>query len=119
MLSVTENAVMSAIYDTCDGNESCMVAPLELIAMLPPKHKISVEKLLEILNSLHYDGYFDLIVGDRKGEKMYVICLREKGFAYKRSASQQKRDFLYKIALAVIGATVTFLFGLILRSIFG
>ncbi len=73
----------------------------------------------DILNALKCDGYFDLINSERKGEKMYVINLRESGFAYKRTAKQRQRDITFKIFLAFIGAFATFIFGLILRSMFG
>ena len=80
-----------------------------------------VEKcnLDDVLFGLHCDGYFDMITSERKGEKMYVITLKESGFAFKRTAKQRRRDVTFKILLALIGAVATFIFGLILRSIFG
>ena len=50
---------------------------------------------------------------------MYVINLKENGFSYKRNAKQKQRDVAFRIALAFIGATATFIFGLILKGIFG
>ena len=50
---------------------------------------------------------------------MYVINLKENGFAYKRCAKQRQRDIMYKIMLAFIGAVTTFIFGLLLKAIFG
>ncbi len=119
MLSKNENEVMAAVYGLCDGTEGCLVSPVDIQALLPAKRKYSQEKLDEILYSLHYDGYFDLITSERKGEKMYVITLKESGFAYKRNAKQKQRDIAFKIFLAFIGATATFIFGLILRGISG
>jgi hypothetical protein len=50
---------------------------------------------------------------------MYVISLKENGKAYRRLAKQKQRDVAFKIFLAFIGATATFIFGLIIRAIFG
>ncbi len=119
MLDKCENAVMSAVYSLCDGTDGCLVSPLDILSIIPKKNKITPEKLDDILNALKCDGYFDLINSERKGEKMYVINLRESGFAYKRTAKQRQRDITFKIFLAFIGAFATFIFGLILRSMFG
>lgn len=118
MLSKSENLVMSAVYSLCDGTEGCLVSPVDILSVMPAKHKISYDKLEEILNALKCDGYFDLIPSERKGEKMYVINLKENGFAYKRTAKQRQRDIAFKILLAFIGAFATFIFGIILKGIF-
>jgi len=119
MLNKSESEVMTAIYSLCDGTEGCLVSPLDILSILPAKRRYDAEKLDEILNALKCDGYFDLISSERKGEKMYVINLKESGFAFKREARQRQRDIGFKIFLAFIGALATFIFGLILKGIFG
>ena len=118
MLSKYENEVMSAVYSLCDGTDGCLVSPLDILSILPAKHKISQERLEDILFALKCDGYFDIIPSERKGEKMYVINLKESGFAYKRTAKQKQRDITFKIFLAFVGALATFVFGLILKGLF-
>lgn len=119
MLSRNENEVMGAVYSLCDGTDGCLISPLDILSVLPAKRKYSVEKVEGILFDLMRDGYFDLITSERKGEKMYVINLKENGFAYKRNAKQRQRDIAFRIVLAFIGAAATFIFGLILKSLFG
>lgn len=119
MLSRSENEVMTAVYQLCDGTESCLVSPLDILSLLPSKRKYDKEKLEDILQALKCDGYFDLIDSERKGEKMYVINLKESGMAFKREAGKVRRDVAFKILLAFIGAFATFIFGLILKGIFG
>ena len=118
MLNRYETEVMAAVYALCDGTEGCLVSPLDILSILPAKHKYNAEKLEDILYALKCDGYFDIISSERKGEKMYVISLKESGLAYKRNEQQRRRDVIYKIALAMLGAVVTFVFGLILKAIF-
>ena len=96
MLTRYENEVMSAVYSLCDGTEGCLVSPIDILSVLPAKHKIDPDRLDDILNALKCDGYFDLIPSERRGEKMYVINLKESGFAYKRNAKQKQRDITYK-----------------------
>ena len=118
MLSKNESEVMNAVYSLCDGTEGCLVSPVDIMAVLPAKRKYDPDELDEILNALQCDGYFDLINSERKGQKMYVINLRESGFAWKRTAKQRQRDVAFKIFLAFLGAFATFIFGVILKAIF-
>lgn len=119
MLNRSENEIMRAVYDLCDGTDSCLISPAEILSLLPPKRRYSLEKIDNTLKDLMRDGYFDLIFSERKGEKMYLINLKEAGFAYKRAIAQRRRDIAFRITLAFIGALSTFIFGVILKSIFG
>ncbi len=119
MLSKHENEVMSAVYSLCDGTDGCLVSPLDILSVLPTKRRFTPERLDGILTDLQSDGYFDLISSERKGEKMYVINLKESGLAFKREAHRRRRDVTFRIFLAFIGAFATFIFGLILKTLFG
>ena len=119
MLSRCEDEIMRAVYDLCDGTDGCLISPSEILSILPPKRKYSYEKIDGILHDLMHDGYFDLISSERRGEKMYVINLKETGFSYKRTVAQRRRDIAFRVTLAFIGALSTFIFGLIIKSIFG
>lgn len=118
MLNKQENEVMKAVYDMCDGKGSCLVSPLEIMSILPEKKGYTPEKIDAILRTLELDDYFDLIESERKGEKMYVITLHANGEAYDRTRLQVRRSVAFKIGLSVAGAVVTFVVGLILKSIF-
>jgi hypothetical protein len=118
MLNRNENEIMTAIYSLCDGTGSCLVSLSDIQSVLPIRKKFSFEYIDSVLQDLSMDGFFDLISSERKGEKMYVINLKESGFNYKRNGTQQKRDIVFRIFLAFIGAVATFIFGLILKAIF-
>ena len=119
MLTKIEDEIMRAVYDLCDGTEGCLISPAEILSLLPAKRKYSFEKIYAVLCDLMHDGYFDLIRSERKGEKMYVINLKEAGFSYKRTIKQRQRDIAFRITLAFIGAAATFIFGIIIKGIFG
>lgn len=118
MLNRCENDVMSAVYCLCDGTDGCLISPLDIMSILPAGRKYSVQRLDDALNSLQMDGYLDVIQSERKGEKMYVIALKESGLAYKRAKRQKRMEVLNKLMLALVGAVATFVFGLILKAIF-
>ncbi len=114
-----ENDVMSAVYSLCDGTDGCLVSPVDIMSILPAHRKYNAERVDDALNALRLDGYLDVITSERKGEKMYVISLKENGLSYKRTARQKRQDVLFKIFLAFVGACATFIFGLIIKAIFG
>lgn len=118
MLTKCDRDVMSAIYCLCDGLDGCLISPVDILSVLPSKRRYSADRVDDSLNALKADGYLDVIYSERKGEKMYVISLKENGLKFKQDAKKKRQDLLYKIFLALVGATATFIFGAILKAIF-
>lgn len=118
MLTKQENQVMSTIYELCREKESCLISPSELINMLPEKLNFDESKIKRILNSLELDDYFDIIYSDRKGEQIYCITLHTKGFAYKRTSQQVKRNLYLRVGLTIGFAVLSFIVGRILIKLF-
>lgn len=117
-LNKRENEVMGAVYALSGGKERFLAAPYDLLALLPPKADYDEEKLERVLHSLELDGYFDLIASDRKGEKTYVVHMREAGLGFSRSNTQRKRGLYFKLGVAALTGALSFLIGMILRAIF-
>lgn len=117
MLNKTEKAIMEIIFDKCGLNGACIVSEEEIKLKLKDK-KINSSKIKSTLNSLSLDKYFDLYLCDRRGEEVFCINLLGKGYSFKRESEQEKRIFIYKILLAVITGTVTYLVGKLLFWIF-
>lgn len=118
-LNRRECEVMNAVFELSGGKERFLVSPYELTAVLPARGKYDEASLERTMNSLALDGYFEFVESDRKGEKTYVIHMREAGMSYRRQDYQRKRGLVFRIAVAAFGAVVTFLVGLLLRAIFG
>ena len=118
MLNRKEHESMDAVYTLCKGQEVCLVAPAEILALLSPRRKYTEEQVEKLLGELALDNYFELLSSERKGEKMYVISLKPNGYAFKRSFAQLKRDAALKMFWAVVSAVVAFLVGIILKRIF-
>ena len=118
MLNRKESEVMNAVYSLCHEKGICLISPTELLDLLPHGKKYSERDLEEVLGELALDHYFELLSSERKGEKMYVISLRENGYAFKRGTLQMKRDLLLKLFWTVSSAIVAFLVGVILKRLF-
>ncbi|MBQ9729731.1 MAG: hypothetical protein IJV80_02860 [Clostridia bacterium] len=119
MLSKTENEVMCVVYKLCAGEGRCLIPPKEVLSHFSRKQKpLTEEKLERVLRALELDGYFELLSSDRKGEKMYVITLRAKGYAFRRLYEQEKRRFFLKLGWAVASAAIAFFVGMLLSALF-
>lgn len=117
-LSRKENEVMRAVFELSEGKERFLVSPYEIAAVLPSKNGYNEEALERTMRALELDGYFDFVPSDRKGEKTYVIHMREAGLAYKRSDLQRRRSVWFRWGVAAVGAVITFLIGLFLKIVF-
>ncbi len=117
-LNRREDEVMNAVFTLSGGKERFLVSPYELSAVLPARGHFDEIALEKTLNSLALDGYFDFVETDRKGEKTYVVHMREAGMSYRRRDHQLKRGLVFRIFFAAFGAVITFLVGLLLKAIF-
>lgn len=118
MLNKIEDKIMCAVRQSCGDKTSCLVSPYDLIKMVGLGSALNQTSLERVLLSLSYDGYFDVIYSDRKGEKIYCITLHEKGFAYQREKLVFKRNLRYKLFVTVFFAVLSFIIGLILKKVF-
>ena len=118
-LSKRENAVMGAVFQLSEGKERFLAAPYELLALLSPRLKYDEEKLCRTLRSLELDGYFELIESDRKGERVFVIIMRDAGRSYQRSDALRRRRMYYKIAVTLLCGALSALVGILVKSLLG
>lgn len=118
MLNKREHEVMRAVYELCQDRENCLVSPYELLCILPYKRKYTIKQLEKVLSLLEKDDYFDIIHSERKGEPIYVITMHFKGNAYERMVQQKRREFYFRLLIAVTSAIATGIIGIIVRRIF-
>ncbi len=116
-LSRRENEVMAAVFTLSQGKERFLVAPYEIFDLLPARSRPDEEKLERVLRSLELDGFFDYILSDRKGEKMYCIHMREEGLAFRRQDLQRRRDLIARLLFAGATGLLSAAIGLLLKAI--
>lgn len=110
---------MGAVFSLSEGKERFLVAPYELMALLPPRMNFDEEKLFRTMKSLELDGYFELIESDRKGERVFVVHMREAGLSFRRSDAVRRRRMYYKIAVTVLCGILSALVGVLVKSLLG
>ncbi len=109
---------MDRVYELCEREGGCLCMPWDILQQFAAKERPDESELQDILHALQADGYLDVILSDRKGEPVYVITLRPGGYTYRRESLQEKRNIAFRVGLAVAGAVLSFLVGLLLRVIF-
>ena len=122
MLSRVETKIMDYVFEKCRGKKTVLISPKEILQSLLPKHEITAKQLDSYLKNLALDGYLEALPSDNKGHMIYVMKLKNRGEAYQREKDEIRtkrlRSVGWKVMLAVIGAGVAFVAGLVIRSIF-
>lgn len=117
-LTRREEEVMRAVYTLSSGKERFLVTLYELLAVLPKRRQYDEDKLETMLSALALDGYFELVPTERKGEKTYVIHMREAGLAFRRLSVRRRRDLRFRLIVTVLCGALSAAVGILLRSIF-
>lgn len=121
MLSFKEKYVMEYVYQKCQGKKSCLISPREIISFVADKYVLFPDELEKIMTNLSYDNYIELFKSDKKGSPVFCVSLKIKGEGFHRELTNNKRNLWFsigsKVALAVLGAVVAFVVGLLLRGI--
>ncbi len=118
-LSRRENEVMGAIFTLSEGKERFLVSPYEILSLLPKKAKCDEEKLERTMRSLELDGYFELVDCERKGEKTYVVHMREEGLAYRRLDARRRRGLIFRLLVAAACGLLSAALGILLKLLIG
>ena len=117
MLSRLESKVLISLIKASKERGAILISPIDLLKIVSAEH-LTLSQLETTLNNLSTDGYFDLVLSDRRGEKVFCITLLEKGKGYIRSESIEKRNLIKRFALTIGFAILSFLVGIILKKIF-
>lgn len=110
MLSKIEREVMQVLFDLSKEKGTCLVSEKEL------RKRVECESE-RVLSALKSDEYIDYLPSMRKGEEMFVVTLLARGRNYPREIRKEKETYLVRLMMAVGGAIVSFLVGLILKSV--
>ncbi len=110
MLNKKEKFVLKAILDLSGGKSTVLLPPVEILKRIPYNISLSKRELKDILKTLEYDGYFELIESeDSKGERVYCIALTAKGQGFDRELLHYRRMVYFKIILTIATAILGFI----------
>jgi len=119
MLNRREKIVMQYLFDTCNNNNGkCLLSAKEISTSIFSKIDLNELEIDEVIKNLALDGYIDVIYSDKKGKTIYCITLKELGQAFARAKRNSKITVSVLIIRTVLLAILSFIIGIILKSIF-
>lgn len=80
---------------------------------------VKYAELPHVLDILDMEEYFELTEAVDGGEIKYIIHLLNRGNRWERDELDRKRGVILKLAMATVTPVLTFLLGIILRTMFG
>lgn len=117
MLSRKEKSVMKVIYYEAVKNDgTCLMRPIDILKGIPYTFEFSHESLMGVIDELELDDYYDYVESEKKGEKILVFNLHQKGHAFYREILSEKRVLYRKIYFTIGGVIASFILSLILKS---
>ena len=108
---------MGAVFRLSGGKERFLVSLYEIIAILPPRASYGEEQVERTLRALELDGYFELIESDRKGERVFVVHMKEAGLSYRRNDSLMRRRLVFKLLVTLACGVLSALVGIVVKSL--
>lgn len=118
MSSRKEKLVMSYLCKVCTGKKTYLISPSSIAEAICKKCVMSTAEIDEIMASLALENYIDFVVSDGKDGYYYCVTLKKKGQTYLTDSKRQKKTMGLLILRSMFLATVSFVFGIILRAIF-
>jgi hypothetical protein len=113
-----EKMVMSFLCSKCQQKRTYLISPQEITSAVSKKFVLSVEEIDEIMVQLSNDNYIDFVVSDSKKGYFYCVNLKKSGQTFNVDTKKNRRTFGLLILRSCFLATVSFVFGMILRAIF-
>ena len=113
-----EKLILKYLCRICSGKRTCLVSPHDIAKEIRNKMVLSVNEIDEVMASLSLQNYIDFVVSDSKNGYYYCVKLKKKGQTYLADSKKQKKAMLMLVFRSMFLATVSFVFGLILKTIF-
>ena len=109
---------MTYLCERCQKKKTYLISPQEITSALSKKFVLSVYEIDEIMVQLSNGNYIDFVVSDGKKGYMYCVTLKKCGQTYLTDTKNQKRTLGILVLRSIFLATVSFIFGIILKAIF-
>lgn len=113
-----EKLVLRYLCRVCVGKKTYLISPHDIAKEVSNKLILSISEIDEIMAGLSLQNYIDFVVSDSKNGYYYCVKLKKKGQTYLSDSKKQKKELFKLILRSMFLATVSFVFGLILKAIF-
>ena len=113
-----EKLVLKYLCKVCVGKKTYLISPHDIAKEVSNKLILSISEIDEIMAGLSLQNYIDFVVSDSKNGYYYCVKLKKKGQTYLSDSKKQKKELMRLVLRSMFLATVSFVFGLILKEIF-
>ena len=113
-----ERMVMAFLCNKCQQKRTYLISPQEITQALSKKYILSIEEIDEIMVELANQNYIEFVVSESKKGYFYCVNLKKIGQTYNFDIKKSRQTFGLLVLRSIFLATVSFVFGLILRAIF-
>ena len=118
MLTKNEKKLMQYILSECQEKDTCLLLPVDMMHYFDPKYNIKQIELQALIDGLVQENYISVVNSDKNGELVYCITILDKGKAFLREEKNIKKNWTMSITKTIILAIISFIIGIILKSIF-
>ena len=118
VMTKKEKMVMQYLCTKCQQKRTYLISPQEIAQALSKRFVLSVEEIDEIMVELFNENYIDFVITESKKGYFYCVTLKKNGQTYNADTKKNRRTFGLLILRSIFLATVSFVFGIILKAIF-
>ena len=113
-----ERMVMRYLCEMCPKKRTYLVSPHDIAIALSKKYVLSISELDEIMQELSFENYIDFVATEGKNGYYYCVTLKKRGQSFEYDLKEKKRNFGLLVLRSLFLATISFVFGLVLKAIF-
>lgn len=113
-----EKLVLKFLCNVCSSKKTYLISPHEIAKNVCKKTVLSANEIDEIMTNLSMQNYIDFVVSDSKDGYFYCVKLKQKGQTYLDDSRRQRKALMLLVLRSMFLASVSFVFGLILKAIF-
>ena len=117
-MSKKEKYVLRYLCSVCVKKRTYLISPHDIAISLSKKFVLSIAEIDEIMANLSTANYIDFVVSESKNDYYYCVTLKKKGLSFEMNLKEQRKTFGLLILRTLFLASISFVFGLILKSIF-
>lgn len=118
MANRNEKIVMNYLCKVCSGKKTYLVSPHEIAQAASKRAVLSIAEIDEIMTGLSLENYIDFVVSGSKKGYYYCVTLKKKGQTFIADSKRQRKALGLLVLRSMFLATVSFVFGIILKAIF-
>ncbi len=113
-----ERLTLKFLCTQCQKKKTYLISPHEICFALSKKYVLSTSEIDDIMVSLSQQNFIDFVVSDSKNGYFYCFNMKKAGQNFLYNEKQKRRNFVLLVVRSCFLATISFLFGVLLKTIF-